>query len=421
MSSVDYFIGEALLGDGEEVAHIDLLIGDKNGPVGIAFANGLSQLSKGHTPVLGCVRPNMLAKPATLIVPKVTVEDLNQANLIFGPAQAAVSKAVLDSLEEGVIKTEKMDSWVIIASVFIHPKAKDYRKIFQYNYGATKLAIKRALKNYPDLKKIWFDMNRAIHPIAGMRVSNRLFHPPYLQIALDAPDWESITKVIKSIPASDRIILEAGTPLIKRYGIDICKKIRELAPNSFIIADLKTLDVGKVEVDFSFNATADACVVSGLASNETIANFLKECQRTSILSAIDMMEVANPLEKLTNLKSKGAIPDIVIFHRGIDTEETKKDPKLAWSQIKDIKELYKADAYISGRERVLVAVAGGLDDKTSAYALEMKADILIIGRFITGAKDVERATRNILNVIPGDSDIDVKRLHSDDDEEAKKK
>ena len=417
MSVNDYFIGEALLGDGEEVAHIDLLIGDKNGPVGVAFANGLSQLSKGHTPVLGCVRPNMLAKPATLIVPKVTVEDLNQVNLIFGPAQAAVSKAVLDSLEEGVIKTDKMDSWVIIASVFIHPKAKDYRKIFQYNYGATKLAIKRALKGYPDLKKIWFDMNRAIHPIAGMRVSNRLFHPPYLQIALDAPDWESITKVIKSIPASDRIILEAGTPLIKRYGIDICKKIRELAPNSFIIADLKTLDVGKVEVDFSFNATADAAVVSGLASNETIANFIKECQRTSILSAIDMMEVTNPLEKLINLKTKGAIPDIVIFHRGIDTEETKKDPKLAWTQIKDIKELFKSDAYVSGRDRVLVAVAGGLDDKTSSYALEMKADILIIGRFITGAKDVERATRNILNVIPGDSDIDVKRLHSDDDED----
>jgi len=98
-----YLIGEALIGEGNEVAHIDLLIGDKDGPVGEAFANGLSSLSVGHTPLLAVIRPNLPPKPHTLVVPKVTVKNLNQAGKIFGPAQAAVAKAIADSVEDGII------------------------------------------------------------------------------------------------------------------------------------------------------------------------------------------------------------------------------------------------------------------------------------------------------------------------------
>ena len=130
------------------------MIGDKNGPVGQAFANGMSQLSAGHTPVLAVIRPNLPPKPHTLIVPKVTIKNMEDTGKIFGPAQAAVAKAIADSAEEGVIPANKLDSWVIICSVFIHPKATDFRKIYQYNYGATKMALQRALKNYPSLEKI---------------------------------------------------------------------------------------------------------------------------------------------------------------------------------------------------------------------------------------------------------------------------
>ena len=80
-------IGEALIGNEPELAHIDLLIGDKKGPVGAAFASGLSHLSKGHTPLLAVIRPNLPTKPATLIVPKVTIQNLEQAAKMFGPAQ----------------------------------------------------------------------------------------------------------------------------------------------------------------------------------------------------------------------------------------------------------------------------------------------------------------------------------------------
>ena len=128
-----YLIGEALMGEGNEVAHVDLIIGDKEGPVGEAFANGLSHLSVGHTPLLAVIRPNLTPKPHTLLVPKVTVKNLDEAGKIFGPAQAAIAKAVADSVEDGVIPEDKIDDWLIIASVFVHPEASDYRRIYQYN------------------------------------------------------------------------------------------------------------------------------------------------------------------------------------------------------------------------------------------------------------------------------------------------
>jgi len=263
-----YLIGEALIGDGNEVAHIDLLIGDKDGPVGEAFASGMSNLSVGHTPLLAVIRPNLPPKPYTLIVPKVTVKNLEDVGKIFGPAQAAVAKAVADAVEEGIIPKDKADDWVIVCSVFIHPQASDFRRIYQYNYGATKLAVKRALSKYPTLEKIFYDKDRAKHPIMGFKMP-RLWRPPYLQISLDAPELEKTKKVLVEIPGSDRIILEVGTPLIKRYGTRVINDLRQVAKDAFMVADLKTLDVGKVEVDIAYDETADAVVAAGLGPAET--------------------------------------------------------------------------------------------------------------------------------------------------------
>ena len=223
-----YLIGEALIGEGNEVAHIDLMIGDKDGPVGDAFANGMTNLSAGHTPLLAVIRPNLPPKPHTLLIPKVTAKNMEDVGKIFGPAQAAVAKAVADSLEDGIIPQDKIDDWVIIASVFVHPQATDFRKIYQYNYGATKLALRRALAKYPSLEKILYDKDRAKHPIMGFKVP-RLWRPPYLQISLDNPDLEKAKKVIAQLPGSDRIIIEVGTPLIKRYGTRVINDLRQVA------------------------------------------------------------------------------------------------------------------------------------------------------------------------------------------------
>jgi len=393
-----YLIGEALIGEGNEVAHVDLLIGDKDGPVGEAFAAGLSHLSMGHTPLLAVVRPNLPPKPHTLLVPKVTVKNLEDANKIFGPAQAAVAKAVADAVEEEIIPKNKVDDWVIICSVFVHPKAKDYRKIYHYNYSATKLALKRALAKYPSLEKLFYDKDRAKHPIMGFRVP-RLWRPPYLQISLDIPDLERTKKIIAQIPRSDRVILEVGTPLIKRYGTKVINQLREVAKDKFFVADLKTLDVGKVEVDLAYEETADAVVAAGLAPPETLNAFIYEAKRLGIYAVVDMLNVENPVKKLKTLKE---FPEVIVLHRGIDQETGRT---IGLELIQELRRAFKD-------KRFLIAVAGGIVPRTAREALEKGADIIIVGRYITQSKDVKRAVRDFLELTPEmREDIDLFRVH----------
>jgi len=393
-----YLIGEALMGEGSEVAHIDLMIGDKDGPVGEAFANGLSNLSAGHTPLLAVIRPNLPPKPHTLLVPKVTVKDFEQTEKIFGPAQAAIAKAVADSVEEGIIPEDKVDDWVIVSSVFVHPKAEDYRRIYQYNYGAARLALKRALAQYPPLEKIMYDKDRAKHPIMGFKVP-RLWRPPYLQIALDIPSLERTKKIISQVPKSDRIILEVGTPLLKKYGVKVIRDLRETARDMFIVADLKTLDVGKVEVDLAFEETADAVVASGLAAAGTLNKFIYEAKKLGIYAVVDMMNVEAPVEKFQSLTE---FPDVVILHRAIDEEKTGK-PR--WYLIKEFRRVFKD-------KKFLVAVAGGIAPETAPEAFAEGADIIIVGRYITQSRDVEHSVREFLEcTVDMKRDIDLFRVH----------
>jgi 5,6,7,8-tetrahydromethanopterin hydro-lyase len=159
------YIGEALVGEGNEVAHIDLLIGDKNGPVGHAFATALANQSKGHTNLLAVITPNVVCKPATVLITKVTIEGYAQAGQMFGPAQSAVARAVTDCVAEGVIPKSEADNLVIVCGVFIHTKAKDDNKIYDYNYAATKLAIQRAMKGEPKIDEIIAKRNEK-HPFS---------------------------------------------------------------------------------------------------------------------------------------------------------------------------------------------------------------------------------------------------------------
>lgn len=160
------YIGEALSGDGNEIAHIDLMIGDKDGPVGHAFANALSRQSHGHTNLLAVLTPNLLCKPATVMITKVTIKGLGQAVQMFGPAQAAVARAVSDCVASGAIPKSEADNLVIVCGVFIHPEAKDDTKIYQYNYDATKLAIERAMKNEPKIDEVLAKKDSAKHPFS---------------------------------------------------------------------------------------------------------------------------------------------------------------------------------------------------------------------------------------------------------------
>ena len=163
----DFFIGESLVGEGNEVAHIDLIIGSKSGPAGAAFTHALSNQKDGFTTLLAVVAPNLPAKPDTLLFNKVTMKGAGQAVQMFGPAQAAVARAVVDSVESGVIPRDKANDYVVLVGVFIHWEAKDDQKIYDYNYQATKESIQRALAGTPTVGDVIASAKTAKHPFAS--------------------------------------------------------------------------------------------------------------------------------------------------------------------------------------------------------------------------------------------------------------
>src|SRR5438270_2742219 len=138
-------VGESLVGDGNEVAHIDLIIGPRGSPAETAFATALTNNKDGFTALLAVVAPNLMAKPNTVMFNKVTIKGAKQAVQMFGPAQYGVAKAVADSVKDGTIPVEEADDLFICVGVFIHWQASDDRKIQQFNYEATKLSIQRAV------------------------------------------------------------------------------------------------------------------------------------------------------------------------------------------------------------------------------------------------------------------------------------
>jgi 5,6,7,8-tetrahydromethanopterin hydro-lyase len=169
MADYTMLVGEALTGEGNEIAHIDLMIGTKTGPVGVAFANALSNQSAGHTNLLAVITPNLAVKPSTVLITKVTIKGMKQAVQMFGPAQKAVAKAVADSVAAGVIPADKAEDLVIVCGVFIHPAAEDNDKIEKYNYEATKMAIASAMKGSPSASDMLAGKNQA-HPFASNKV-----------------------------------------------------------------------------------------------------------------------------------------------------------------------------------------------------------------------------------------------------------
>ncbi|KQC06852.1 MAG: bifunctional formaldehyde-activating protein/3-hexulose-6-phosphate synthase [Methanolinea sp. SDB] len=391
-----YLIGEALVGDGPELAHVDLIIGEKEGPVGTAFANALSQLSAGHTPLLAVVRPNLLAKPATLVIPKVTLKKESQVREIFGPVQAAVAKAVSDCVEEGVFGNTDLESMVILASAYLDPDAADYNRIYRYNYGATKLAISRAFEGFPDKKTLLYEKDRAAHAVMGFKVQ-RLWDPPYLQVALDLVEMAKVVQVLSELPENDHLIIEAGTPLIKKFGLNIIGEIRKIRPNAFIIADLKVLDTGNLEARMAADASADAVVISGLAPVPTLEKAIAEAKKTGIYSIIDMLNVPDPVKVIKSLSMK---PDIVELHRAIDAEDTAH----AWGNISALKK--------AAGKKLLVATAGGIRANVVKDAMAAGADILVVGRAITASKDIRNAAEIFLERM-NKEEIDQFRIMTD--------
>ncbi len=160
-------VGESLVGDGNEVAHIDLIMGPRGSAAEMAFANCLTNNKDGFTSLLAVVGPNLLAKPATVMFNKVTIKGAKQAVQMFGPAQHAVAKAVADSVAEGVIPQDEADNLFICVGVFIHWDAADNKKIQEFNYRAVKESIARAVSGEPKAAEVVAKRNVVKHPFAA--------------------------------------------------------------------------------------------------------------------------------------------------------------------------------------------------------------------------------------------------------------
>jgi 5,6,7,8-tetrahydromethanopterin hydro-lyase len=160
-------VGESLVGEGNEVAHIDLIIGPRGTAAESAFCHALTNNKDGFTTLLAVLAPNLPTKPNTVLFNKVTIKGARQALQMFGPAQYAISKAVADSVAEGLIPQSEAEDLFICAGVFIHWEATDNSKIQEYNYRAMKEAIARAVRGEPTVGDVIRRRNDEKHPFAA--------------------------------------------------------------------------------------------------------------------------------------------------------------------------------------------------------------------------------------------------------------
>ncbi len=168
MAKIDrMLVGEALVGDGNEVAHIDLIIGPRGTPAETAFAMTLTNQKEGVNGLLAVLEPNLMVKPATVMFNKVTIKNAKQAVQMFGPAQRAVAMAVADCVAEGTIPEEECEDLFISVGVFIHWEAEDDKKIQQFNYEATKLALERAVAGLPRARTMVARKDKTKHPFGA--------------------------------------------------------------------------------------------------------------------------------------------------------------------------------------------------------------------------------------------------------------
>ncbi|MGJ0483333.1 MAG: formaldehyde-activating enzyme [Methylomicrobium sp.] len=160
-------VGEALVGEGNEVAHIDLIMGPRGSAAEFAFCNALTNQKRGDNALLALVAPNLMTKPPTVMFNKVEITNGRQAEQMFGPAQRGVAMAVADCVKDGIIPIEEATHVFICVGVFIHWDAMDNTKIQDWNYAAVKLAIKRAIEGSPLPEEVIAQEHTQHHPLAA--------------------------------------------------------------------------------------------------------------------------------------------------------------------------------------------------------------------------------------------------------------
>jgi 3-hexulose-6-phosphate synthase/6-phospho-3-hexuloisomerase len=208
--------------------------------------------------------------------------------------------------------------------------------------------------------------------------------PPILQVALDFVDLHRAMKVAEEAVAGGADWLEAGTPLIKSEGLNVVRRLREAFPSKTIVADMKTMDAGRAEMETASKAGANVAIVLGAASDSTIRECIEAGHNYGIEVGVDLICVSNFLERAMQVEKWGA--SHVGIHTAID------------DQMKGIEPFDKLRK-ICSKVNIPVAVAGGINSETVVDAVNAGAQIIIVGGAITKAKEARKATENIREAI----------------------
>jgi 5,6,7,8-tetrahydromethanopterin hydro-lyase len=151
-----FAVGEGFAGEGANAAHVNTMLGPKDGPVGVAWATALATPRAGHAAFVVVAAPNVPVKPRTLFVNKAAIDPEHEihARLTWGAAQAGVAAGVIDAHRKGVLLTEDADDVVLVAAVWVNPAADDEEAVYANNAGATLAALTAGRDGLPSVQTV---------------------------------------------------------------------------------------------------------------------------------------------------------------------------------------------------------------------------------------------------------------------------
>jgi 3-hexulose-6-phosphate synthase/6-phospho-3-hexuloisomerase len=208
--------------------------------------------------------------------------------------------------------------------------------------------------------------------------------PPVVQLALDFLDLDRALKLAREAVEGGVDWLEAGTPLIKSEGIEAVRRLRAEFPQHTIVADLKTADAGRIEMEMAAKAGANVALALGMAADGTLRECFEAGRNYGIRVGVDLMQAPDPVRRAAQLSEWGA--DFVVVHCGIDEQMSGGTP-------------FDVLRRIASETGVTLAVAGGLNSESVVDAVEAGASILIVGGAITKAADARAAARSIVEAV----------------------
>ncbi len=201
-----------------------------------------------------------------------------------------------------------------------------------------------------------------------------------LQVALDVVELDRAITIAKESVDGGADWIEVGTPLIKSEGMDAVRALKEQFPKNKIVADMKTMDTGAIEVEMAAKAGANIVAILGVSDNSTISDALMAARKYGVELMVDIINVENPVERSKEIEEIGV--DYICVHVGIDQQMVGIDT---------IDLLEKISKVVN----VPLAVGGGLNEDNSPVAISMGADVVIVGGNIIRSANVTESTRKI--------------------------